>query len=282
LQEDVGGAEAREIVSMSRWYLQTMNDAFTRQQFLILGSTAPHISANEARRISGTLALVPSNWASILDIGCGDGRVSNPLMGQGRQIVGMDWSTTSLTHCKSDCFVGDIRDSWPIANSFDGVICAEVLEHLPQQQIDMVLKNIRLHSLHGFIISVPARETMEVHMIECKQCHGAYHIWGHLHRFESFEDVDELVGSFSVQRLFVPYEGPSPSLLIGRWKKHLQYQMVADNTVCPFCGERPEKEVTHSFSKRILPAALGKLELFTNFLRPQTGWFICRYEVRPL
>ena len=256
-----------------------MNDKFTRLQFIILGSTRTAMSTNEHRRIKATCSEVPQVWNLIMDLGCGDGRVGNFLTRQGRRIIGADWSTTSLRDCKFDCFVCDIRTSWPLAISFDGIICAEVLEHLPQEQIESVLTNIRSNCRSGFIISVPACEPMEAHAIECQACRHYYNCWGHLHYFGCTEDVDRMVGMQAVERIFVPYHGVRPSLLFARWRRTLGCQAIADNSICPYCGKRPNARENRSILTRGLLWMLSAAEFLTSFLRPRTGWFICRYEV---
>ncbi len=256
-----------------------MKDTFARLQFMILGSAKPDISANEYRRIKGTISLVPPDWKSILDVGCGDGRVGNALIDKSRRIIGVDWSTTSLSHCNFERFVCDIRTRWPLSDLFDGVICAEVLEHLPHPQIDDVLKNIRAHCRYGFIVTVPAHEPMEEHILKCERCQNYYHCWGHLHRFESFEDVDELVNAHSIQRVFIPLQGKHPSSLIARWRNSFGYQMIAENSICPYCGNHSERILNYSFYQKLVLYGLTLMELSTNFLRSSAGWFACRYEV---
>jgi 2-polyprenyl-3-methyl-5-hydroxy-6-metoxy-1,4-benzoquinol methylase len=48
------------------------------------------------RRIERTLGLIPTGVRSILDVGCGDGRVSNRLVANGREVVGLDISEVAL------------------------------------------------------------------------------------------------------------------------------------------------------------------------------------------
>ena len=82
------------------------------------------LSSNEDRRIQETLKLIPGNWKSIIDVGCGDGRVSRSLLSKGLNVIGMDWSESSLRKFEGRKVVADIRKSWPFRANIDGVICS--------------------------------------------------------------------------------------------------------------------------------------------------------------
>ena len=255
-----------------------MNDAFLKSSFQLSGLSEPDIDKNETRRIQSTLALIPETWKSLIDVGCGDGRISNQLVDRGIEVSGIDWAGERLKHFKGKTIVGDIREPWLINNIVDGIICAEVLEHLAQEDIDLVIANIKNNSRKGFIISVPAREQLNVHMGSCIHCGKRYHIWGHRHRFNEFEDVDAMVGQRSTKRVFVPYDGISPSESIYRWRCFLGHYPYSQFSICPFCGTEQVPPSKPPFVKLALLWLLAKLEKKTTFLRPRTGWFICRYD----
>jgi len=82
-------------------------------------------------RIQQTLSLVPVNVRSILDLGCGDGTVSNHLVDEGSSVVGVDISFEALRYFKGKGIIGSLEQLPFKDNSFDLVICAEVLEYLP-------------------------------------------------------------------------------------------------------------------------------------------------------
>ncbi len=84
------------------------------------------------RRVLGA-AQVPLR---VLDAGAGPGRISRALVEQGHAVVALDISAAMLMELPQDdagpdAVQADVR-RLPFANaSFDGVVCMEVLEHLP-------------------------------------------------------------------------------------------------------------------------------------------------------
>jgi 2-polyprenyl-3-methyl-5-hydroxy-6-metoxy-1,4-benzoquinol methylase len=76
----------------------------------------------------------------VLDLGCGDGRISGALAAAGAEVTGLDASEVALERARgahSDLqFMLPAEDgSLPFADgSFDVVVCLNVLEHVPDTQ----------------------------------------------------------------------------------------------------------------------------------------------------
>ncbi|MCB0208244.1 MAG: class I SAM-dependent methyltransferase [Anaerolineae bacterium] len=87
------------------------------------------------------LSLLPSPQASVLDVGCGDGWVTNRMIKRGYQTVGIDYSDRAISFARlmvpeAEFHTGDIRDldmqqKW--LEKFDAALFVEVLEHIPPQ-----------------------------------------------------------------------------------------------------------------------------------------------------
>lgn len=78
---------------------------------------------------------------SILDVGCGEGFTLEELRlkGIGKKLEGVDFLPRAIElgqkeHPKLDLKVGDIFDLKYPDNSFDVVVCSEVLEHIPDPE----------------------------------------------------------------------------------------------------------------------------------------------------
>lgn len=112
---------------------------------------------------------LPSPPATVLDVGCGDGRVSAEIVRQGYAVTGIDYLELSILFAKTmvpegTFFVADIRDDL-IANcglnkgQFDTVVMVEVYEHIPPEDCAVVLANVYniLRSGGTLIISVPTK-----------------------------------------------------------------------------------------------------------------------------
>ncbi|MEZ4223114.1 MAG: methyltransferase domain-containing protein [Polyangiaceae bacterium] len=71
---------------------------------------------------------------TLLDLGCGDGRIGERLQRLGYQVTGLDVSGAALDHARRrglGTIVGDVSEALPIESaSFDAVFAGEVIEHL--------------------------------------------------------------------------------------------------------------------------------------------------------
>lgn len=96
---------------------------------------------------------------SVLDVGCGDGRLLGLLSDNIQKKIGIDLSDRAIAFAKAfhpliDFRCIDIRD---VEGSYDLITLIEVLEHIPEEAIPDFLKNAfaRLSDEGVFIISVP-------------------------------------------------------------------------------------------------------------------------------
>src|SRR3990167_1954181 len=85
--------------------------------------------------------------ASILDVGCGFGKISKYLVKKGFDVTGVDFSENMIELSKEQVptgnfFVKDIKHPLNFKNTFDGVIAIAVLLHIPKNEVTGVLKNI--------------------------------------------------------------------------------------------------------------------------------------------
>ncbi|QDT76779.1 SPBc2 prophage-derived glycosyltransferase SunS [Gimesia maris] len=93
------------------------------------------------------LALVPDNAQSVLDIGCGGGRLGAALkQRQNATVWGVEFDPTVADRARNhldQVFAGDITadEISFVENQFDCIICADVLEHL--REPEKALKRIR-------------------------------------------------------------------------------------------------------------------------------------------
>jgi len=98
-------------------------------------------------QIDEVLRLKPKN---ILEIGVGTGMVSNYLKEQDIEIKTLDFDSER----KPD-LVGSVDDIPFNDNSFDLVLCAEVLEHLPFDKFEKSLKELKRISRRSVVLSLP-------------------------------------------------------------------------------------------------------------------------------
>jgi SAM-dependent methyltransferase len=95
---------------------------------------------------------------AVLDFGCGNAAaVGQYLIGEGVRYVGVDFHEPSLSYAR-DRFAGvdaEFRDTVPTDRTFDVVVYADVLEHVPNP-LGVVTEHARLLAPDGIMIgSVP-------------------------------------------------------------------------------------------------------------------------------
>lgn len=106
------------------------------------------------------------NFNSLLDVGCGDGKLIFEIMkfSKDKKVMGVDLSEKAISFAKAfnyengaQFYCGDLADI-DIKEKFDIVTLIETLEHIPNEQIDKFIDSIyeRLTDGGSLIISVPS------------------------------------------------------------------------------------------------------------------------------
>lgn len=98
----------------------------------------------------------------ILEIGKGNGFVSTFLKSSG-----FDITTFDINPALKPDIVGNLKelDNFFSANSFDLILCSEVLEHIPLHDLDLCLKQIHKVSKSDVLITLPSckRYLFDIH-----------------------------------------------------------------------------------------------------------------------
>jgi 2-polyprenyl-3-methyl-5-hydroxy-6-metoxy-1,4-benzoquinol methylase len=108
--------------------------------------------------------LMPLSGTSVLDAGCGEGRVSFELVNRGARVWGIDVSEKAIAMArvlvpKAHFSVGSLSDICDVHDGFfDHVVILEVIEHLPESERRAALRELhRVLAPHGtLVLSVPS------------------------------------------------------------------------------------------------------------------------------
>jgi SAM-dependent methyltransferase len=193
---------------------------------------------DEAARIEATMEMVPGGVDSLLDVGCGDGRITNRLAERIPRVVGVDASAAALRYVDGEARQGPVdRLDFP-DDSFDLVACLEVIEHLPDGVFEACLAEIQRVARRYVLLSVPLLETLAVKNLPCAICGHRFNQTGHRRRF-SKRDLGRLLHAMSVVEL---RECGAPQrhyynrgLLLIRQRIAGVYNR-SPNSICPECG----------------------------------------------
>ncbi len=146
------------------------------------------------------------NGEVVLDIGCGEGRHSWELCKRNKcRVYGVDIDETSLKKARYTFYLleqqGEIKGSWTLAkaditslpfkdNTFDKIVCSEVLEHVPDD-IAAIRELVRVLKNKGTIaVSVPSYLPEAI----CWKIDRSYydHPGGHVRIYKQSELVTKL------------------------------------------------------------------------------------------
>ena len=194
----------------------------------------------ENARAEQTIKLIPPDVHRILDAGCGDGIISNRLaLSNDFQVIAIDFSQAALKYVKVFTILGTV-DVLPFSDrSFDLIICAEVLEHLPVDVYSRTLKQLQRVSDKYIIISVPNNEQIQLSFAKCGVCGSKFHVNHHIRSFT----VKDLINLFDKYELINHvFMGPLiryyPSITLRVSQFFGGFFAPTDFTICPQCGNR--------------------------------------------
>lgn len=232
------------------------------------------LSETERHRIDVTVASIPSSCRGILDIGCGDGRLSS-VLSRSKTVIAYDLSRTALERfpglkCCGSAHQLPFRD-----RSFDLVLSTEMLEHLPPQFYSSTLEEISRVAAQHVLTTVPNSENLDENIAQCTACGSRFHLWGHLRSF-SPAALRTLFTGFVPVRIF-PF-GPATET----YNKFLLWMRT--RIAGSFAWE--EGCICHSCGATVPPGSASLLSRGCDFLNSRlwapytkrTSWLLALYE----
>lgn len=89
----------------------------------------------------------------ILLIGCGDNLVRDILKNQGKNVETLDFDKSLNPDIH-----GSVTDLDKLLNKkYDAIVCCQVLEHIPFEKFESIVKQMRMYAKEKVIISLPSR-----------------------------------------------------------------------------------------------------------------------------
>jgi SAM-dependent methyltransferase len=230
------------------------------------------VDHKEAERIRQTLEMIPTNIQTVLDAGCGDGRVSSSLSGR-YQVFRLDVSCSALRRGTNRNGIAGVLTAMPFCDgTFDLVLACEVIEHVDPELLSQVLREIQRVSRKYVLITVPYRETLADAEVRCI-CGFVFHKWGHFQIFDERKLTslypDLRLGKISYLGRPKPAGTPVLRKLAQKWGGY--YAAPDPDTVCPKCGNQ---SFVTDFSNFISMVLSGTTLLTCHLLPPRRATWV--------
>lgn len=232
-------------------------------------------SANEQLRIQDLLALTPPAGKLALDVGARDGYLSRLLAERFDSVVALDLTMPTVSHPKVTCVKGNAAALDFADGSFDFVLCAEVLEHVPGSILPKVCSELQRVCRGQLLIGVPYRQDLRLGRTTCQSCGKSNPPWGHIHSF----DETRLIGLFSecsvasmrhVGKTALRTSALAAKLMDMAGNPHGTY---AQDEACIHCGGSIGRPGQRDLSQKIL-SKLGSWaeKISQSMTTPQANW----------
>jgi ubiquinone/menaquinone biosynthesis C-methylase UbiE len=230
------------------------------------------LDEKEKERVIKTISLIPDDVDSVLDIGCGDGRITNKLT-KFKKVVGLDFSKTALKYVRFDKIIASCTSIPFRSGSFNLLLLSEVLEHLDEKAYQETLKEIERIDKRYVVISVPYEQNLNAFLCKCANCGHTYlgssSAGEHVRTFNN-KNLELLFNKFSLRRKI--YHGNTHSDPLLKVKHLLGYYYTNEWAVCSRCGSRRQT----SRRKDFLYSIISYVSRVIGQKKPI--WAMCLYE----
>jgi glycosyltransferase involved in cell wall biosynthesis/SAM-dependent methyltransferase len=156
--------------------------------------------------------LVPSRNARILDVGCGNGLITN-VMTSAFDVTGVDLSEKALRAVRAPKCRASVTALPFTDNSFDLVYCFDVLEHLQRADVHTAMRELQRVSRNLVLVAMPFQEDLPTNSVVCESCRRSFHVNGHLRSVDFSTLVDLPLGPGFLRRsIFLSGDLTTPPL----------------------------------------------------------------------
>ncbi|MBU1369315.1 MAG: class I SAM-dependent methyltransferase [Bacteroidetes bacterium] len=238
-------------------------------------------SSDLKEKIQLVLDLIPLHVESILDVGCGNGAITN-VLAESYDITGVDRSKEALKYVTTKKILAS-ADAIPLRDKqFDLVFSSELLEHLEEITLKNTVHEISRLTNNYLLISVPNDENPDKLSIRCPKCNFDYNRPNHINSFNE-QKLSALFPDFRILKTVktgksVRYYAPALLKLKKRFSSPnswIPYYWIAKDkrsTVCPSC----EHEFEYGYKFHPVASFIDTLNVLVSPKKPY--WLMILFQ----
>nr|VFK39499.1 MAG: Methyltransferase domain-containing protein [Candidatus Kentron sp. SD]VFK44529.1 MAG: Methyltransferase domain-containing protein [Candidatus Kentron sp. SD] len=206
--------------------------------------------------LQALIDFVPENCRNILDVGCGDGKITSRFArATGLTVIGVDASEEALSRCDFETMLGDASRLKLPDGAFDAVMSLDLLEHLPDEEEEKAWTELFRVALKAVLVAVPFREELLDGMTRCAACGQQYHVNWHMRAYDWPELIRRTPNGWKPSGIVLTGEAWSPyHPLETRIRRELLDEWSGwPEAICPHCGKsgQPANRIS------VLPSSLA-------------------------
>jgi SAM-dependent methyltransferase len=231
------------------------------------------LTQDENLRIENLLAILPRGRVTILEIGARRGLITRRLIEYFDSVTALDLEQPQFEIDRVIRVKGDVQDLDFPDNSFDCVLCSEVLEHVPD--ISSAVREIARVARHEVIVGVPYRQDTRVGRTRCGRCHKVSPPYGHIHRFDE-NSLQHLFRGLTVAALHYVGNNRERTNAVSAWLEDLAGNpsgSYEQEEPCIHCGGKLARPEPPALLRRLCAAAGWRLyEIQKTINRQRPTW----------
>ncbi len=230
-------------------------------------------SESEKARIADLFRIMPSGRTSVLEIGARDGYLSRPLTERFQEVTALDLEKPAFELPRVTTVAGDATNLEFPDESFDCILCAEVLEHI--LRVEQACRELTRVARHELIIGVPYRQDIRADRTTCPSCGRTNPPWGHVNNFDEQRLAELFPGLAIKTKSFVgsTREGTNAvSAMLMEFAGNPWGTYIQDEP-CIFCGAVLVAPERRSFLSKVCSGVAARLDkLQMSFAQPHGNW----------